>query len=118
MELTRNGFCVSFLQGHKSKSNISESDNLRFALDACLFGFQRPTDAVTTPCSMSESCQPLQLAIENGNLVPSNESEYSYCSVDDNAFLGASLNSCRDCLSNTSDEKYLRNCTCYPLMFP
>jgi hypothetical protein len=78
-----------------------------------LFGFQQPSDAATTPCSTSESCQPLQLALGDGNLVPSNETEYSYCSTDSNAILGSSLGLCQDCLSNTSNEKYLRNCAYY-----
>jgi len=59
---------------------------------------------------MSASCGPLQVAFGNGNLVPSNESEYSYCSAGNDAILGSSLDSCKDCLSSTQDEKYLRNC--------
>lgn len=106
--------CVSCLQtSTASDENGSDQEwflyNLRFALDTCLFGFQQPSDAVTAPCSMSDSCQPLQLALGDGNLVPSNETEYSYCSTDSNAILGSSLGPCKDCLSNTSDEKYLRN---------
>ncbi|KAE9374762.1 hypothetical protein N431DRAFT_503544 [Stipitochalara longipes BDJ] len=106
--------CVSCLQT-STASDEDGSDqewflyNLRFALDSCLFGFQQPVDFVPNPCSTSQFCEPLELAIGDGNHTLSNESEYSYCSADSNAILGASLNQCRDCLSNTSGEKYLRN---------
>ncbi|KAH8798928.1 hypothetical protein F5882DRAFT_186454 [Hyaloscypha sp. PMI_1271] len=106
--------CVICLQNSTaSDANGSDQEwflyNLRFALDSCLFGFQQPSDFVTSPCATSESCRLLQPAVEDGNLLPSNETGFSYCSADNNAILGTSLNRCRECLSNSPDEKYLRN---------
>lgn len=85
-------------------------DNLRYTLSSCLFGFANATDAVSTPCSTSESCAHLQEALENDNLDPAAGHPYSYCSADNNAFLGSYHDKCSSCLGSSSDEKYLANC--------
>jgi hypothetical protein len=93
---------------------ILVTDNLRYALDSCLFNFANASDAESTVCSTSQACRPLQTALEDGNLIPTNESEYSYCNADDNAFRGTYLASCESCFQNTDDQKYLRNCKYSP----
>ncbi|RFU33923.1 hypothetical protein B7463_g2448, partial [Scytalidium lignicola] len=107
--------CLSCLR-NSTASGSGESDqswflyNLRFALDSCLFGFPNTTDQLKdSPCSTSYSCGPLQTALEDGNLVPGNGSEFSYCSADGNAVMGSALSVCRNCLQETPDEQYLAN---------
>jgi len=88
-------------------------DNLRYTLDTCLFGFDNASDAKSTVCSTSQSCGPLQSALENNNLNPLGADEYDYCNADGNAFRGRYLDSCESCLEDTDDQKYLRNCMLY-----
>lgn len=85
-------------------------DNVRYAIDSCLFGFANATDPITTPCSTDNACGPLREALEYGNLIPSNETMYSYCNADNNALLGSSGPKCLSCLQTASDEHYLANC--------
>ena len=78
----------------------------------CLFGFPNSSasDAQTTPCSTDHSCGPLRDSLEDGDLVPANESSYSYCSANSNGLLSSSLSDCISCFQDTEDESYLANC--------
>lgn len=58
---------------------------------------------------MDHACKPLQGAIESGNLVPSNETEYGYCQADDDAFYGTSIDDCVSCLQSSAST-YTANC--------
>lgn len=106
--------CVNCLR-NSTATGAGENDqswflyNIRYGLASCVFGFTNVSDAQSTPCSTDTSCGPLQQALENGNLVPNNESTYSYCSADNNALLGSSLGSCISCLQDDSTETYLAN---------
>jgi len=91
-------------------ANCRNLDNLRYTISSCLFGFANATDAVSTPCSTSQSCGHLQKALESNDLDPTAGSPYSYCSADNNAFLGSYHDKCTTCLRNSGDEKYLANC--------
>ncbi|KAH8598094.1 hypothetical protein B0O99DRAFT_738941 [Bisporella sp. PMI_857] len=105
--------CVSCLQNSTS-TDSRENDqawflyNLRYTLSSCLFGFSNVTDAVSTPCSTSESCEHLQKSLENDSLDPNHHDTYSYCSANDNAFLGSYKVKCTTCLAS-GEERYLRN---------
>ena len=69
------------------------------------------TSAAEASCSSDSTCGPLKKSLEAGSLDPARDT-FSYCSADENAFLGPSLAKCQTCLSNTNTEKYLSNCTC------
>ena len=103
-------FLCTLKQDHPFKKLLTLSDNLRYTLDSCLFGFDNASDAKSSVCTTSKSCGPLQTALENGNLVPTNESEYSYCTANGNAFRGSYLRSCESCFKESDDQQYLRNC--------
>lgn len=102
--------CKFSHQACPNNVNGPPTDNLRFATDSCLFGFLNASDPVPNPCATSGTCGPLQTALENGNLLLSNESEFSYCSADNSAFLGSYLSKCKECVTQSSNEKYLGNC--------
>ncbi|RDL35225.1 uncharacterized protein BP5553_07156 [Venustampulla echinocandica] len=106
--------CVSCLQNSTTSASSGNDQewflyNLRYALGSCLFGFANASDAVSTPCSTSTACGPLQKAIENADLVPSNEGTYSYCTADDHAILGSFQPKCTKCLQDSGVEVYLSN---------
>lgn len=65
-------------------------------------------------CDLEYACAPLQGALEYGNLDPSNETEYGYCSADDSAFYGTSIDTCVSCLQS-SPSTYTANCKKYTL---
>jgi len=82
---------------------------MRFAIDSCIFEYQNSTDPISTPCSTDTACGPLSEALENGNLDPTTESGYGYCSADENAFLGTFNQECVSCLQ-AGNTKILANC--------
>ena len=100
-------------------SNSILLDNIRYAVDVCLFASPGPDSANTstsTPCALTSNCQPLQIALEAGSLNPTNETEYQYCSADGGAFEGSTLGNCVQCLQTNSQQTYLSNCS-YPIFF-
>lgn len=109
-ETTSSGSCVSL--HHDMWSHLLTKcylDNMRFALGTCLFNFRNNTDAVSTPCSTSSSCGPLQGAIEHANLDP-DENPYTFCNADSNSMMGSTLQKCEQCLQGGGTEVYLSNC--------
>ncbi|CAG8977756.1 hypothetical protein HYALB_00010977 [Hymenoscyphus albidus] len=105
--------CLNCLQN----STVSENGgndvkwfmyNMRFALGTCLFGFRNNSDAVSSPCSTSTSCVPLQGAIEHSNLDP-DENPYTFCNADSNSMMGTTLQKCEQCLQSGKTEVYLSN---------
>ncbi|KAF4632361.1 hypothetical protein G7Y89_g5766 [Cudoniella acicularis] len=106
--------CVSCLQNSTTTGTNGNDQamfiyNLRYALSSCLFGFANASDAVSTPCSTSTACGPLRNAIENANLVASNEQTYSYCSVDNDAINDSVEPKCTECLRASGNEIILSN---------
>lgn len=100
---------------------IQATDNLRYAFNSCIFGSTNATDTLSTPCSSSTVCGPLQKSLGDGMGTPLTSSQYSYCSSYDNSFLGSSLEICQDCLKVGSNTVYLTNCmsrrSCFPKIF-
>ncbi len=93
-----------------SSTNLSfVIDNLRYALDTCLFGFANSSDFVSSPCATDSSCGPLRTSLESDNLTQSS-SEFGYCTADNSAFLGASNGRCTNCLRDTDNQVYFANC--------
>ncbi|QSZ30593.1 hypothetical protein DSL72_000150 [Monilinia vaccinii-corymbosi] len=106
--------CLSCLQlstaaGDGQNDQHSFIYNIRYNLASCLYGFSNATDAIATPCSTSKACGPLQLAIEDGNFITSNETAYSYCSANYNSILSRGTSACLSCLQSGSTESYLSN---------
>lgn len=96
----------SVLCGGVNMLMIHALDNLRFAVSSCLFDWSNTTEDV---CSTQNTCGPLQNAVQADSLDPS-KNTWSYCSTNDNSFLGASLAPCVSCLRTTKTQQYLANC--------
>lgn len=106
--------CLSCLQLSTAASNDQDDQhcfiyNIRYTLASCLYGFSNVTDAIVTPCSTSKACGPLQIAIEDGNFITSNETAYGYCSVNYNSILSSSTSACKSCLQADNIQSYLSN---------
>ncbi|KAI0859223.1 hypothetical protein F4860DRAFT_274392 [Xylaria cubensis] len=71
--------------------------NMRYTTAQCLFHIE------TGPCSTSQGCQRLQMALEYGNL-SSDATPYGYCSL----WSDYDLDKCTDCLLADS-KNYIRN---------
>ena len=111
-KVTRHGSSVSLAQKQLIVLNLTHAtDNLRFALNTCIYGEANATDPVNTPCSTDLDCGPMQGALQDGMSDPSTAQEYSYCSAYDNSFVGSSLSRCSQCLSTGGDDLfYMSNC--------
>ncbi|PSR97174.1 hypothetical protein BD289DRAFT_480336 [Coniella lustricola] len=112
--------CIECLQTSNTTSD-SQNDvswflyNLRYASAVCIFDFPNKNSSNSTSskstslsCDLEYACAPLQGALEYGNLDPSNETEYGYCSADDSAFYGTSIDTCVSCLQS-SPSTYTAN---------
>lgn len=119
MRTTKDGFFVSDepVFWIYQLTNLLFQDNLRFAFNSCIFGTANTTDSISTPCSTSSVCGPLQNAIGDGMGTPTTSGQYSYCTAYDNSFMGGSLDTCRDCLRINNDANYLSNCMTLYYMF-
>lgn len=96
---------------NRIESDSHATDNLRFALNTCIYGEANATDPVNTPCSTELDCGPMEGALQDGMSDPSTAQEYSYCSAYDNSFVGSSLSRCTQCLSTGGDDLfYMSNC--------
>lgn len=106
--------CMDCLQSSTAEAS-GENDqgwflyNLRFALDTCIFDTANASDPISTPCSINTVCGPLQEALQDGMSDPATMAQYSYCSADNNAFLGSYLNTCGQCLRENDDQVYMSN---------
>ena len=96
-------------------TNVFTKDNLRFAVNACIFGAANTTDSISTPCSSSTVCEPLEAALGDGMQTPLKTDQYSYCSANDSSFLGSNLGTCQGCLKLNGDTFYLSNCIALPI---
>ncbi|ESZ99422.1 hypothetical protein SBOR_0184 [Sclerotinia borealis F-4128] len=106
--------CLSCLQLSTAAGNGQNDQhcfmyNIRYTLASCLYGFSNATDTIATPCSTSKACGPLQLAIEDGNFITSNETDYGYCSANYNSILSSGTTACKSCLRSGDTESYLSN---------
>lgn len=86
------------------------SDNLRYTVDVCLFEYPAKIQNSSSPCATDMACNPLQSALETGNVSPNNGTEFQYCTADGGAFAGQTLASCVQCLQSTPNNVYLSNC--------
>ncbi|KAJ8064547.1 hypothetical protein OCU04_006877 [Sclerotinia nivalis] len=106
--------CLSCLQLSTAAGNDQNDQhcfiyNIRYTFASCLYGFSNATDTIATPCSTSKACGPLQLAIEDGNFITSNETAYGYCSVNYNSILSSGTSACISCLQADNIQSYLSN---------
>jgi hypothetical protein len=85
------------------------TDNLRYAVDVCLWGFPAKGQNMTSQCATDVACNPVRSSLETGDMAAGNATEYQYCTVDGGAFPG-SYAQCSQCLRSTSTNKYLSNC--------
>ncbi|KIH90854.1 hypothetical protein SPBR_09055 [Sporothrix brasiliensis 5110] len=88
--------------------------NVRYAVDVCLFSSPGPSSShssTSSPCVLSGTCLSLQKALDTGNVNPSNETQYQYCTADGGVFGRTALSNCAQCLQTNSEQTYLSNCT-------
>ncbi|KAI2602049.1 hypothetical protein GGR54DRAFT_554642 [Hypoxylon sp. NC1633] len=106
--------CSECLQESHAVSD-QESDiswylyNLRYSVDVCLYGFPNVTRTVSSPCDIDFACQPLQKALEAGNLNPDNGTQLDYCTADGGAFTGSQLHDCIQCFRSSSNQFIMSN---------
>jgi hypothetical protein len=83
---------------------------MRATVDFCLWGFPNATSTISSPCDIDYACLPLKKALTYGNLNPSEETQWGYCSADNGSFLGVNLSPCIQCFQASKDEEYIANC--------
>ncbi|KAI0150182.1 hypothetical protein GGR57DRAFT_493251 [Xylariaceae sp. FL1272] len=106
--------CVNCLQNSNATSD-TENDiswflyNVRYSLDVCLFGFPgNASKPVSSPCDIKYACQPLQQALESGNL-SSTAPQYDYCSADGDFLDNVHLSTCIQCFAASPNQAYMSN---------
>lgn len=92
------------------------TDNLRYAVDVCLFSNSTShngssSSPVKRECDLEATCGPLKPALQSNIKSPSGETEFEYCTADNRAFQGKVTGECTQCLRQTTDKTYLSNCT-------
>ncbi len=91
----------------------SETDNMRYAVSYCVFGFPNATGIDSSPCATSTACGNLDVSMEHGIQDPSQTTAYSYCSAGTGAARdSANFERCIPCLAAEGKTKYLVNCRC------
>lgn len=95
-------------------TQILVSDNLRFAVDVCLWGFPGKAETASSPCNLASTCGPLESVFKKGIPDPSKGDQYGYCAASDGSMGSNKLAGCRECLRTTSNQAYLANCKCRP----
>lgn len=92
-------------------ADTPSQDNVRYAVDVCVYGFPNATKSVSSPCDIDYACQPLKSALEIGGLNPENATEFDYCDADDGKFSGAQVEACIQCFDSSSSQAFMANCT-------
>ena len=90
-------------------------DNIRFAVDVCLYGFPRPPDAISSPCDIGDVCGPLGDALTFDRLRTEDEQGFGYCNAADGTFTDSRVEACYQCLQTSPEQNYLANCTLLPV---
>ncbi|TPX09675.1 uncharacterized protein E0L32_009148 [Thyridium curvatum] len=84
-------------------------DNVRYAVNVCLFGFPNATQGTSSPCNMDLTCRPLQTPLKAGISEPSRSTEFQYCGADHALYGGNTISSCEQCLQMGNEKTYLSN---------
>ena len=92
---------------------VTISDNLRYSVGFCLYGFAG-SEKASSPCEVESSCLSLKEALLDGDLKSVVPQPYGYCDADNGAFERATIEACTSCLQVHGAQKYLANCE-YPL---
>ena len=91
----------------------SETDNMRYAVSYCVFGFPNATGIGSSPCTTNKACGNLDVSMEHGIKDPSQTTAYSYCSAGTGAAMDyANFESCIPCIAAEGKTQYLANCEC------
>ncbi|XXH00149.1 hypothetical protein Hte_006491 [Hypoxylon texense] len=101
--------CVECLQ--ESHAMSGDENNLRYSVDVCLYSFPNTSNskAISSPCDINFGCRPLKTALEAGNLIPDNGTQFDYCTADSGAFSGSQLHDCIQCFRSSSSQFYMSN---------
>lgn len=86
-------------------------DNLRYALDVCLFDSPKAVNSgPVSPCASNKSCKNLKDSLTGDDLAPTQNGTWDYCFADNGAFMGSDRATCMQCLRDTQDQTYMANC--------
>ncbi|KAI8947040.1 hypothetical protein F4801DRAFT_29377 [Xylaria longipes] len=105
--------CVDCLQKSNATSD-NESDvswflyNVRYSVDVCLFGFPDDSKSISSPCNINWACQPLQTALETGNLTGTGD-QLGYCTADGDFTTAHHIDDCISCLASSPSQGHLSN---------
>ena len=88
---------------------LTALDNLRYAVDVCVFAFANTTSGSSSPCALDQTCGPMKEALEAGNMDPAKANGFEYCTLSDGVFPSQG-SSCSQCLGLSPGRKYLSNC--------
>lgn len=84
-------------------------DNMRFALNWCLFGTAASTHEPSSIAACDEACQPTKRSLDVNSENSTTPTPYGYCEdLDRIAFTN-----CAMCYAQVSDHAYLSNCKFY-----
>lgn len=82
------------------------SDNLRFALTSCIFGYPVQVVNISSPCVVA--CQPLEPALQYELKNPSALNIDAFCST--SHFADNLVDECKLCYNRTTNQAFLANC--------
>jgi len=100
------GLCM-FLREPSSLTALTGTDNLRFAVSTCVFGYPESISNVSSPCPVA--CGTVQNAVQFDIENPNADNLGAWC--DTASFADNVINTCEFCYNLTSNQVYLANCT-------
>lgn len=83
------------------------TDNLRFTLTSCLFGYPQQVVNMSSPCVVS--CQDLDSALEYDVTTPSTLNFNTWCSA--SSFADNVIDQCEFCYNLTTNQIFMANCS-------
>lgn len=84
----------------------AQTDNLRFAVSSCVFGYPESISNVSSPCPVA--CGTIEPAVKSDIEDPNYDDLNSWCDSTD--FADNVINTCEFCYNLTTNQIYLANC--------
>ncbi|GKT77795.1 hypothetical protein ColTof4_10218 [Colletotrichum tofieldiae] len=76
-------------------ANLRFADNIRYAVDVCIFDFPEAISNINSPCIINSACRPLKNALTTGLTTPDADTAYDYCTADGERFSSTNWWSCQ-----------------------
>ena len=104
------GDCVCRAISQPCACTDLNTDNLRYAFSACVFGNPVKKTAISTPCQVS--CDPLKNALGHNLDTNATIEDLSYCNIP--GFQDTiGINRCAACYGRMDGQVYMANCMAY-----